>query len=249
MIPVERQDKILELLKERKSASVKRIANYCNSSEATVRRDLIEMEKMLLLRRTRGGAILFESSNDEPSALVRMSENKDKKEKIAMLAMKILSESKTLFFDSSSTVSVLGKHFSFNYRTIITTGLNCALILAEKENLNVIIPGGNVSYDSNTMVGSLTLKQLLEFNPDCAVFSCGGVSGNLVTEATFEQSELKKLVFGRAKTRVLLADSTKIGKKLPFSFARLSDFDYFVTDCAPTNDILASSGEVKIIWK
>ncbi len=249
MIPVERQEKILELLKERKSASVKKIAKYCNSSEATVRRDLIEMEKLMLLRRTRGGALFFESSNDETSVAVRMTENKDKKEKIAMLAMRILGDSKTLFFDSSSTVSVLGKAFSFSYRTIITTGLNCALILAEKENLNVIIPGGNVSYDSNTMVGSLTLKQLLEFNPDCAVFSCGGISGNLVTEATFEQSELKKLAFSKAKTRVLLCDSSKMGKKLPFSFTRLDDFDYLVTDCAPPEEISALVEKVKIIWK
>ena len=44
MYNIERQEKILELLNERKSASVKKIAKYCNSSEATVRRDLIEME-------------------------------------------------------------------------------------------------------------------------------------------------------------------------------------------------------------
>lgn len=249
MIPAERQEKILELLRERKSASVKKIAVHCASSEATVRRDLIEMERLMLIRRTRGGALLFESSNDEASVAVRMTENKERKEKIATLAMRVIADSRILFFDSSSTVSVLSRAFSFSYRTIITTGLNCALILSEKENLSVILPGGNVSYDSNTMVGSLTLKQLLEFNPDCAVFSCGGVSDGLVTEANFEQSELKKLVAGRAKIKVLLADGTKIGKKLPFSFARLDDFDYFITDCKPSSDVFDAAEKVKIIWK
>lgn len=249
MIPAERQEKILELLRESKSASVKRIAKHCSSSEATVRRDLIEMEKLMLIRRTRGGALLFESSNDETSVAVRMTENKERKEKIAMLAMRVISDEKILFFDSSSTVSVLGRAFALKYRTVITTGLNCALILSEKENLSVIIPGGNVSYDSNSMVGSLTLKQLSEFNPDCAVFSCGGVSDGLVTEASFEQSELKKLVAGRAKVKVLLADGTKIGKKLPFSFARLDDFDYFITDSQPPAEVLSAVEKVKIIWK
>ena len=104
-----------------------------------------------------------------------MTENKDKKEKLARLVLPVLSDSKTLFFDSSSTVSVLAKNFPYEYRTIITTGLNSALILSEKESVSVIIPGGSVSYESNSTAGSLTLKQLSQFNPDCAVFSCGAV--------------------------------------------------------------------------
>ena len=248
MIPIERQELILELLKKRKSADVKRIAEYCYSSEATVRRDLIELEKMKLIRRTRGGAILFESSNDEPSATVRMSENMDKKERIATLATDIIGEHKTFFFDSSSTVSVLARAFSMPYRTVITTGLNSALILSEKKGLNVIIPGGNVSYESNSMVGALTLRQLLEFNPECAVFSCGGIKDGLVTEATFEQSELKKAVASRAKVKVLLADSTKFSRKLPFSFARLDDFDILITDAPVPAEVLGGSVRVKVVF-
>ena len=248
MIPIERQEMILELLKKRKSADVKRIAEHCYSSEATVRRDLIELEKMKLIRRTRGGAILFEGSNDEPSASVRMSENMDKKQLIADRAIDLIRDYKTFFFDSSSTVSILARIFSMPYRTVITTGLNSALILSEKKGLNVIIPGGNVSYESNSMVGSLTLRQLLEFNPECAVFSCGGISDGLVTEATFEQSELKKAVASRAKVKVLLADSTKFSRKLPFSVARLDDFDILVTDAPVPKEVLGSSSRIKVIY-
>ena len=100
----ERQEKIMELLRESKSASISKIAKHTDSSEATVRRDLSDLEKNGLLRRTHGGAVIFESSNDETSALVRMTQSKDKKEKIATLALSVIGEGKTFFFDSSSTV-------------------------------------------------------------------------------------------------------------------------------------------------
>ena len=203
----------------------------------------------MLLRRTRGGAVLFERNDEEKSTAIRMTENKDKKEKLARLVLPVLSDSKTLFFDSSSTVSVLAKNFPYEYRTIITTGLNSALILSEKESVSVIIPGGSVSYESNSTAGSLTLKQLSQFNPDCAVFSCGAVYGDQVSEASLEQCEIKKQMFALAKKKVLLADSSKMGKKLSFSFARLDDFDYFITDAQPSAEVLSAVERVRIIYK
>ena len=244
----ERLEKIMELLRESKSASISKIAKHTDSSEATVRRDLSDLEKNGLLRRTHGGAVIFESSNDETSALVRMTQSKDKKEKIATLALSVIGEGKTFFFDSSSTVCSLAKIFNLKYKTIVTTGLNCALTLSEKEDLNVIIPGGNVMFNSNSILGSLTLKNLTQYNSDIAVFSCAGLCGHLVTEATFEQSELKKLAHANSSVRVLLVDSSKFDKKLPFTFGKTDDFDYIITDCRPPYSTIENTEKAKIVY-
>ena len=244
----ERQEKILELLKKIKSASILKIATLTHSSEATVRRDLSEMEKLGLLRRTHGGAVLFESSNDETSAIVRMTQSLEKKDKIASLALPLIKEGKTFFFDSSSTVCALANIFNLRYKTVVTTGLNCALKLSEKEDLNVILPGGNVMFNSNSLLGSLTLKNLMEYNSEIAVFSCGGVCGNLVTEATFEQSELKKLAHSKSAVRVLLVDSSKFDKKLPFTFGKTDDFDYIITDTRPPYATIENTEKAKIVY-
>ena len=53
----ERQKKILNLLEERGSLSLHELIDYCEVSEATIRRDLTSLEEKNLLYRTHGGAM------------------------------------------------------------------------------------------------------------------------------------------------------------------------------------------------
>ena len=79
MLTSERQNKILEYLKERKTAFVRDLAAALYVSEATVRRDLNEMQKLGLIERSHGGAILPENA-EEVSIFVRMNKNAREKE-------------------------------------------------------------------------------------------------------------------------------------------------------------------------
>ncbi len=247
MLPHLRQELILEILKQNKSATLRKLVVATKSSEATVRRDLESLEKRSLLRRTRGGAVYREEIEEEPGALVRMSESKDKKERIAVLALRLLENGKTFFFDSSSTVSALSKIFAYDYRTVMTTGLNCALTLAQKENLHILLPGGTVSFHSNSVGGALAVTGLASFNPDVAVFSCGGIAGGTVTEASGEQAEIKKTAFANASVKILLVDSGKFEKRLPFTWGKSEDFDYVVTDRKPPLSLVGDSRKTKWI--
>ncbi|MBQ4268249.1 MAG: DeoR/GlpR transcriptional regulator, partial [Clostridia bacterium] len=58
----ERQNSILSILKEEKSAQVTQLAKRLFVSEATIRRDLAEMESIGLVERSHGGALLPENS-------------------------------------------------------------------------------------------------------------------------------------------------------------------------------------------
>ncbi len=53
----ERWNKILDLLDERGSLNLKELMEHCNVSEATIRRDLTNLEDKNLLYRTHGGAM------------------------------------------------------------------------------------------------------------------------------------------------------------------------------------------------
>ena len=85
MLTLERQEKIIEYLKVRKSEKTSALAKALYVSEATIRRDLIEMEKLGLVRRSHGGVVLFENSNDEPSIVIRMNEMAQEKQKMIVL--------------------------------------------------------------------------------------------------------------------------------------------------------------------
>ena len=67
MISYERQNEILELLKERRTVTVEFLCRRLFASGATVRRDLAEMAQKGLLERVRGGATLISgASQDAP---------------------------------------------------------------------------------------------------------------------------------------------------------------------------------------
>ena len=61
MYGIERQDKILNILKEKKSCSVSYLSKELLFSEATIRRDLNELSKQMKIRKTFGGAVILES--------------------------------------------------------------------------------------------------------------------------------------------------------------------------------------------
>lgn len=233
MLILERQEKILGYLKKHKSEKTATLARAMYVSEATVRRDIAEMEKLGLVRRSHGGVVLFENSNDEPSISIRMGERNAEKQKIARLTLPVLKPYLTLFLDSSSTVSVLAKQFNEQHKTVISTGLQTVTYLSGKENIDVFLPGGFLHYNSNSVEGSLTVKQLDNYNFDAAVFSCGGVTCEGATEATMNQCIIKNTVMPHSKTNILLVDHTKFGNTCAFKICRLSDFDMIVTDAEP----------------
>ena len=65
MLSIERHEQILQILMEKKSVTVGELSKTMFVSDATIRRDLSQMEKEGLIKRSHGGAVLFESTNDE----------------------------------------------------------------------------------------------------------------------------------------------------------------------------------------
>ena len=60
MFTLERQNQILDYLKQNKSASISALSKLFFIGEATIRRDLDKLEKKNLIKRTYGGAVLLE---------------------------------------------------------------------------------------------------------------------------------------------------------------------------------------------
>ena len=234
MFTSERHTAILEILKENGSAVVKSLAKTLYVSEATVRRDLKEMQKMGLIERSHGGAILPETA-DEVSIFVRMNKNAKEKERVATAALKILPEFKTLFVDSSSTALALASRMDVTFKTVVTNNVQTAMKLSQKPNVNVILLGGSIQYNTNSATGSFTVRQLKEFAFDLMITSSAGISGGEALDRSIEQREIKREAINRSKKKILLIDHSKFDISAPYKIANLSDYDFVVTDIPPTN--------------
>lgn len=124
MLEVERFEKILEYLREKKTAPVSVLAKRLYVSEATMRRDLTELERRGLIKRLHGGAILLDGANQELPLYMRERQNTNAKRIISEKASRYIAEGQTIFLDASSTAQYLIKYFEgFQNLTIITNGM------------------------------------------------------------------------------------------------------------------------------
>jgi len=252
MFEEERHNKILNIINTRKSAKVAELSKALYVSAATVRRDLAKMERSGLIKRSHGGAVLFESSNAESAISVRELENIKEKKLIAELAISFISSNSVIFMDSSSTAGMVIPYLSqFKYLTVITNGLKNALLLSEKTEARIHMPGGIVNSRSNSLLGSDTLDYLSALNAELAVFSCSGLTpNNGITDASFDQSRLKKALIRNSKVRILLCDSSKFGNIYMCRTCGFNELDYILTDKRPLQEYLeaAKNQGCEIIW-
>lgn len=236
MLTTERQTEIYEILKVKKAVTVNQLCDRLFVSSATIRRDLTELEKTGLIRRSHGGAVLFESAAGELSVLSRLRERVREKSEIAKLASLYIHDTDTLFLDPSSTVCSIVPYLTvFQHITVITNGLHCAMELSQKTNCKIYIPSGELVTRTNSIVSSDTLAYIRQFHADVALVSCGGLALDAgATEANVEQSRVKLSMLRRARTKILLCDKSKFDKVFLSKTCELGYFDYVITDQAPS---------------
>lgn len=250
MLSYERQNEILDLLKDHQFVTVSFLCKKLYASSATIRRDLTDMNKKGLLTRIRGGATLMDSSNHDAPLFVRSNTNRDKKKIITELALSYISDSKTYFMDSSSTVTYLAtKMNSFHNITIITNGIKTSNVLNDYANTKLFLVGGFIKNNSST-VGQIAIDTIQNFHSDIFFFSCCGISARAgITEATEENTAVKRQMCKNAKERILLVDSTKFSQEFLCRCCELGDVDIIITDKKPDDFFLELlPNHVKIVY-
>src|SRR5687767_2737147 len=102
MLIVERQHRVLEILREQKAADLETLAQSLNVSGSTVRRDLDALEKQGLVERTHGGAV-YRGQRQHPVAFSeRIAQQVDAKKAIGKAAAALVQPHMTLLLDGGS---------------------------------------------------------------------------------------------------------------------------------------------------
>ena len=236
MIKDERYSKIYELVKQRGNATVQYLTKHVYASEATIRRDLEEMENRGLIKRVWGGAILPTVEKDIPP-FVRIKSNPEKKEKIAEIASHLLRSSTSIFFDSSTTCLALVPYLKQHKNiTVITSSLKMSKLLDEQTSLSINLIGGYV-YEGYILAGHLARECVRQYHTDMFFFSCSGISSSDgITSVEPRVIEICREMMKHSKMSILLCDTSKVGVT---ALQTLCDFnvpDYVIMDDFPSAD-------------
>lgn len=230
MYGIERQEKILEILKEKKSCSVSCLAKELLFSEATIRRDLNVLSKEMKIQKTFGGAVILEKYHSEIPNAVRAEKNFIAKDKIAKHAASLIEDNMTIFLAESTTVEHLLPYLlEHKGLTVITNSVGVPSKLSASD-INVFSTGGRLLHQSNSYVGEFARKMIRGVNASLMFFSVRGLSdaGKLTTSST--DDDIMSTMMGNSQKTCLMIDSSKFGNTYPFTLCSLNDVDTVVTD-------------------
>ena len=244
----DRQEKIYQILSKQGNASVEQLKEAVFASEATLRRDLAQMERQGLLIRRWGGAVSTGNANSDPPLFVRSNANVKAKNTIASLASGLVSDNMTLFLASGTTVAKLARclHRVENL-TVITNGLDAVSALSHHLSAKVIVPGGEL-HEGYDLIGGLAESTMEQFNADLFFFSCSGLTADGFTSVDMSRLNLiKKMKKHSAKT-VLLADTSKVGKRYTYRGFGFDEIDFVVMEAKPNDPSLRAALGSKLLF-
>jgi DeoR family fructose operon transcriptional repressor len=200
-------------------------------STETIRKDLIELERLGLLRRVHGGAVAVDELSFEPAVSAR-TEFMEEKRRIARAALDELPRAGAVLLDNGTTTHCLAEIFpSDRDLTVFTNSLPIALTLVNRPRVTVHTLGGRVRGVTLAEVGSWATRALSELQVDVAFLGANGLSVERgATTPDESEAAVKGLMYGAARRRILLADHSKIGHVSLLKYADLSDIDLVITD-------------------
>lgn len=232
ILETERLDEIMAYLRQKHTGTVSALSRRLFVSEATIRRDLTELERQGFVKRVYGGAVLVSSVQSEVPMLLRAQQNSRPKAQIAAMAARHLQNGQTIFLDASSTAMHLVKHLeSVQSLTIITNGVKTAVELQALNQHTVYCTGGRMLHNSSAYVGAYAEDFIRQFNADVLFFSSRGVSEDgLITDASCDENHIRRVMFEHSRKHIFLCDQSKMGHTYSYNLCSLQQVDDFITN-------------------
>ena len=239
-IPAERQKKMMEYIEANTSAQIHELAQFFQVSEATVRRDLDDLDRQGVLKRTHGGAIKVDRSTSyEHMYSEKIHLMTDEKQRIAEAAARMVHHGDTVIIDSGTTTFFIGQALSQHEQlTIITNDLYLAYQIPIHPSSTLIVTGGMRRQGRQELVGTLTENFIRETHVDVAFIGADGVdlTGG-ITNANFAEVGVKKLMIKAAMRSVVATDHSKFGRVALARICDLGDVDLLLTDTGLDEEI------------
>ncbi|MGH1550372.1 DeoR/GlpR family DNA-binding transcription regulator [Leifsonia poae] len=233
LIPEQRHQEILRLLRSTGVLSIRHIVELLGVSHMTVRRDIAALEESGEVVSVQGGVRLADWKGTEPPRERRSRAILElpRKRAIAELAAGLVEDDMTLFLDAGTTCEAIVPFLAGRRGlTVVTNDFFVVTALLDHPEIQSIHTGGVVDTSSGSSSGPMAAHTLDGISLDIAFLSTGtwdlahGVTTPETDKVVVKRSAL------RAAQSVLVADSTKFGTYERFKVAPLDALDLIVSD-------------------
>lgn len=230
MLPQERQQWILDRLRQSGRVVAVELATEFAVSEDSVRRDLRELAAQGLCKRVYGGALPL-------SAVVaplkqRRQEHAGRKLALGRKAATLVRQGQVLLIDAGSTNAAIAAALPRDFGlTVVTNAPDIAQILLEREGFEILLIGGRIDARIGAAVGAQAVREIQRVRADicfpgaCAVDAIGGLWG-------FDSEEvlLKRAMVEASGETVVVATSDKLGTVATHRVAGIGEVQHLVVE-------------------
>ena len=228
----ERRQEIIRRVDQAGRASVAELSQQLGVSEVTIRADLQVLAAQKLIIRTHGGAIPAGGGRYELALAMRLGQQVAEKSRIGEICATLVLDGDAIFLDSSSTALAMAPYLKkHRHLTVITNGLTAARKIREIPQVRVVIPGGTLQRETDSLIGVDGLQMLQKFNIQKGFFGAHGI--NLpegLTDVSADEAEIKRILATMCRQTIAMLDATKWGRVGVASFAPPEEVDIIVTD-------------------
>jgi DeoR family ulaG and ulaABCDEF operon transcriptional repressor len=246
MLEKQRHQLIVDILVEQQFASVRLLSSQLDASEATIRRDITKMAADGQLNKIRGGAeVIAEQAGDVRRAHVKGSVFLADKERhatnkrlIAERAVELCQDDEAIIINGGSSTYMMGEFLVDRQLSVLTNSFVLAQYLAENSTNQVTVPGGEIYRKQGIILSAFENDTIQHYHGSKMFMGTPGISMQGVTESDPLLIRAEQKLRNQSDKLIVLADSSKLGKRSNFIFTPLSDVDVLITDSNADPDII-----------
>ena len=162
----------------------------------------------------------------------KTSQHIEEKQAIAKAAQTLIKPHDAIILASGSTVTAFAEKLEPNGMiNVVTPSLGIAVLMHSRSNAKVFILGGALYKNSFSVRGEDAVEGLKNASCSKLYIGCDGIDlASGVTCATIEEAELTSAMMKAASQTVVLADSSKFGRRGFGKIGNIEDIDIIITD-------------------
>lgn len=252
MLSEERHEAIAAFVRRHGSASVGTLSVDFAVSEATIRRDLEMLSDSGMVRRVRGGACDVRGSV-RPEADARgfaevATSASAAKRRIAERAAGCISDGDVIALDIGTTVAAMCPLLVNRSLTVVTASLAVVKALADAPSIDIVVLGGLLRPNYQSLVGTLTESALRQVRVDAAFVGTSGIRPDgTVLDSTPSEVPVKRGLLDVSTSAFLLADHEKFPGSGFLEVSTLGRFTALVTDRSPDSLTLPDGEDLEVL--
>lgn len=228
------------------------LAEHFRVSIDTIRRDLDQLDREGVVVRTHGGAVSAEAQLKDRALDVRLRMQTEEKEKIARLAAGMIDDGAVVMLNAGTTTLALARALR-NHRdlTIATNNLRIPAEISPSVFRDLYVFGGAVRAITQATTGPVTFTMTpggpeVDIRCDLALIAVGAIDAAGFSTSNMGDANMMAEMIQRAERTAILADSSKVGRRLFAQVATLDRADYLVTDAAPDPEFAAALAQAEV---